>query len=198
MGHQNRPPKKSLSHSDAREVKGVSANVDELNELSFESYFNEKEDYIPWKHGGFKIYSFCKRLFCSPSPKKELNLLEQVSVLLNTEPGEPSSPLIEKCKQFIQLHRIVENTSARKRLEKWAKRIIVWYLITVFVIILLNNNDGDKDSKLWFVLSLSDSVLITLLSTTTVNIIGLGLIILRGHFYTKEHFDDKKELRNED
>ena len=197
MGHQNRPPKKPLTYSASGEAKVASVNGDELDDLSFESYFEEKEDYIPWKHGGFKIYSFIKRLFCSPSPKKELNLLEQVSVLLNTEPGEPSSPLIEKCKQFIQLHRIVENTSARKRLEKWAKRIIVWYLITVFIIILLNNN-GDKDTKSWYLLSLSDSVLITLLSTTTVNIIGLGLIILRGHFYTKEHFDDKKESEKAD
>ncbi len=197
MGHQNRPPKKPLNYSASGEVKVASVKGDELDDLSFESYFEEKEDYIPWKHGGFKIYYFIKRLFCSPSPKKELNLLEQVSVLLNTEPGEPSSPLIEKCKQFIQLHRIVENTSARKRLEKWAKRIIVWYLITVFLIIILNNN-GDKDSQSWYLLSLSDSVLITLLSTTTVNIIGLGLIILRGHFYTKERFDDNKESEKDD
>lgn len=37
-----------------------------------------------------------------------------------------------------------------------------------------------------------DSVLITLLSTTTVNIIGLGLIILVWHFYTKRTLDDKR------
>lgn len=36
--------------------------------------------------------------------------------------------------------------------------------------------------------------MITILSTTTVNIIGLGLIVLKGHFLAKESLDDNDNI----
>lgn len=147
---------------------------------------SEDDIKIPWTHGGFKCYFAIKRLFSSPRPRKELNLLDQVETLLNTTPAEqePTDELIDKCHHFIKLHRIVENTNARKRLEKWAKRVIVIYLLFVLCVVIIN-------SLRWILIS--DAVMITILSTTTVNIIGLGLIVLRGHFP-----QDKSELKEDE
>lgn len=141
---------------------------------------------ISWKHGGYKIYYNIKRFFISPRPRKELNLLEQVETLINSTPAEqePTEELIEKCHHFIKLHRIIENTSARKRLEKWAKRVIVFYLLIVLVLVVFDS----LVRYAWF--EISDTVMITILSTTTVNIIGLGLIVLRGHFPQKDKESD--------
>ncbi|MDT3367908.1 MAG: hypothetical protein LIR40_04580 [Bacteroidota bacterium] len=154
--------------------------IDQGNLFDFEDFFKDKKDYISWKNGGYKIYFNVKRFFCNPTSKKEINLLDQVELLINSSPGDPSGSLIEKCRHFIQLHRIVENTNARKRLERWAKRVIVVYLFVVFILVVFDSNNIHK------AIEISDAVMITILSTTTVNIIGLGLIILRGHFYTKE------------
>lgn len=115
--------------------------------------------------------------YASPqSPKHDLNLLDNVEIFLNS--AEASDELtLEVCKRFIKLHRITENTSARKRLEKWARRTIQWYLIIVGCIIVSQGLSFIK---------LSDTILITILSTTTVNILGLGFIVLRGHFQTNQ------------
>jgi hypothetical protein len=123
-------------------------------------------------------------MFCSPKVKKDIDLLHQVEILLNTIPTEPTSDVISKCRHFIELHRIIENTNARKRLEKWATRIIVIYLFVVLLVVVFNSLK---------IIEISDSVMITILSTTTVNIIGLGLIVLRGHFYTKEDIEKAKK-----
>ena len=79
-----------------------------------------------------------------------------------------------------------------------------YFLITVFVILMLSGFASVINTMLCqfcgisheFIKSmnsifLSDKVLIVLLSTTTVNIIGLGLIVLRGHF------GDKRNKTNE-
>ena len=147
---------------------------------------SEDDIKIPWKHGGFKCYFAFRRFFASPRPRKELNLLEQVETLLNSTPAEqePTDELIDKCHHFIKLHRIIENTSARKRLEKWAKRVIVVYLLVVLMLVVFDS----VIENTWF--EISDTVMITILSTTTVNIIGLGLIVLRGHFPQKDQESD--------
>ncbi len=121
--------------------------------------------------------------------KPDLNLLDQVEVLLVNTGGEPSEALISKCKDLMALHRIKENTDARRRLEKWASRAIVYYLIAVGIIILLNKSDFSISFSFFewkSKLDLSDMVLVTLLSTTTINILGLGFIVLKGHFKASE------------
>ncbi len=141
--------------------------------------------HISWKtNGAYKIYYNTKRFFTSPKPARELNLLDQVNSLLNTTGDEPTEEVIKKCRNFIHLHRVTENTSARKRLERWAKRIIVIYLLTVLFLVVACSN------RFYPLMAISDTVMITILSTTTVNIIGLGLIVLRGHFFLKEKESD--------
>lgn len=174
-----------------------SSNIDELDSLSWKRY------------GAYKLFQYVKRFFSyKPKPSRELNLEDTVGNLLSpfSESGATiPEEILNKCKELLQHQRMLEDTRARRRLEHWATKIISYYLIIVFVILLLNGFASvinimlcqfcGIDSK--FVTStdsvfLSDKVLIVLLSTTTVNIIGLGLIVLRGHFGNKE---DKKGIK---
>lgn len=163
----------------------------DFSEMFSDNFFKDKSDHIPWAHFFYKIYFNVKRLFCSPKIKRDIDLLQQVENLLNTVPSEPTSDIINKCQHFIQLHRIIENTNARKRLERWATRIIAIYLFVVLSIVIIDS------LKIIDVLDISDPIMITILSTTTVNIIGLGLIVLRGHFHEKESIEksEKEEVK---
>lgn len=146
---------------------------------------NNSSDSIQWdKHGWYKLQHKVSQFIYGPSMPKELKLLEQVQILLNNAPTDKSESLMRKCHYFIKMHRIVENTKARRRLETWAKRVIVVYLLIVLCIILSNK-----------ILNITDAVMITILSTTTVNIIGLGLIVLRGHFMSNDHENTIKEQK---
>lgn len=169
-----------------------SLDIDELASLSWKRY------------GAYKLFQYVKRYFSyKPKPPRELNLEDMVGNLLTplSESGTAiPEEILDKCKELLQHQRTLEDTRARKRLEHWATKVISYYLITVFIILLLSGFASvinvmlcqfcGIDSK--FIVSpdsifLSDKVLVVLLSTTTINIIGLGLIVLRGHF------GDKKE-----
>ena len=171
-------------------------NTDTQSSLDIQQFFGNKENdiSISWKkHGAYKVYYNAKRWFCSPlksvRPKKDLNLINQVGILLQTDQASDRET-IDKCAQLIALHRHMENTSARKRLERWAKYVISIYLFTVLLILLLVGGLFGKDR-----LVLDQTVIVVLLSTTTVNIIGLGLIVLRGHFeHKKQEKEEQKDI----
>ena len=144
----------------------------------------QEEQTIPWKCFGFKIWYNIIYIFKNPfkKPKRELNLLEQVEVLINT--GD-SGDVIDYCERYIYLHRIIENTRARRRLERWVTRLVSTYLLIVFALIVTS-----------YILKwdLALGVIITILSTTTVNIVALGYILVRGLFHENENEDAKKEV----
>lgn len=149
----------------------------------FHDDFQEKK-IIPWKtNGAYKVWFNFIRFFRNPYPKekKELDLLDVVDLLIST--GDPEN-VADSCKQYVDLHRIVENTRARRRLEKWVTRLISSYLFFVFAFIVAAYMFGWK---------ISGSVIVTLLSTTTINIVALGLILVRGLFHQR----DDKDLENE-
>lgn len=140
---------------------------------------NNKAD-ISWKYFFYKLWTYIKIPFTNPNkqPKKaDVDLMEQVRYIITTD--DPTKEQnISLCKKYIGMHRINENTKARKRLEKWARRLISIYLIIVFILIITSSVN-------WSFLSdfnISETIMITILSTTTVNVIGLALIVLRGHF----------------
>lgn len=139
---------------------------------------------IPWRCLGFKVWYNIIYTFKNPfkRAKRELNLLEQVEVLINT--GD-SGDVIDYCERYIFLHRIIENTRARRRLERWVTRLISIYLLMVFALIILS-----------YILkwNLPLGVIITILSTTTVNIVALGYILVRGLFHENESKEAKKEI----
>lgn len=175
---------------------------------TFWHYISRLGYYVPY----CIIYFFSNPF---KEPKKDLNILDHVEALLGVWPTKTN---IDTCEQLIRLHRVVENTKARRRLERWSLRVIVFYLLIVFGVVVfsyfpvpssnmqITNTeqtikspkttqvppakgttavvkavlDAPKEEKGF--LKIPDAVMITILSTTTINIIGLGLIVLRGHF----------------
>ena len=162
---------------------------------------NSSKSSVTWKHyiahGGYFLYTVAFSFFSKPfkKEKKDINLLDQVKLLIDTDPI--NSDIIDKCEQYIGLHCIVENTKARRRLEKWASRIIAIYLFVVLGIVVCNYASIEPFNK-WGTMSISDPVMITILSTTTVNIIGLGLIVLRGHFLMNDLKHDKGKTKSKE
>ena len=63
------------------------------------------------------------------------------------------------------------DTNDRKWLAEWATAVVSLWLMAV--IILLASKERFR---------LSDAVLVTLLGTTTLNVLGISFIVLRGHF----------------
>ena len=163
--------------------------------IDFDSLF-ESRNRIRWYHYvihlGYYIPYWARFFFSKPfkEEKRDLNILEMVQQLLESETTNEN---IEKSKELTHLHRIIENTKARRRLEKWSLRVIASYLLIVLLIVVCNY------ARIPFVADLGTidiprPIMITILSTTTVNIIGLGLIVLRGHFLANDRNDmDKKD-----
>lgn len=165
--------------------------------IDFNSIFGDGKS-VKWYHYlihlGYFIPHWIKFFFSEPfkEKKKDLNILDTVNSLLESETTPEN---LKKCRELVHLHRIVENTRARRRLEKWSLRVIAIYLITVLVIVIANYIVLPDIGK-QFRIEIPPTIMITILSTTTVNIIGLGLIVLRGHFLANDksnNMDDKKK-----
>lgn len=160
----------------------------------FNTLFGDKKP-IRWFHYlihlGYYLPYWIKFFFSEPfkEKKRDLNILDTVQSLLESETTDEN---IKKSKELTHLHRIVENTKARRRLEKWSLRVIAVYLFTVLCIVLASYVSIPR-IKQYFFISIPDSIMITILSTTTVNIIGLGLIVLRGHFLANDKSNEVDE-----
>lgn len=72
--------------------------------------------------------------------------------------------------------RYREDTRHRRNLSTWAASIVSMWLIAVMLILIFNKNK----------IGLENSTLIALLSTTTLNILGMMFIVLRGLFENKD------------
>jgi len=164
-----------------------------LPEIQLEAKEGEHHTYyISWKNFFFKIWWNLRRLFENPFKEqtKELRLLDQVEILLNE--GEANG-VADACERYIALHRIVENTRARRRLERWVTRLIVYYLIVVAGLLVFNSMHDWLQAKTWPYIKMDETIVIALLTTTTVNIVALGIILVRGLFHEHEGKDIKTE-----
>lgn len=81
---------------------------------------------------------------------------------------------------LLRAERYKSNTQSRKWLAEWAAVIVTLWLTAV--VIILCNNSSKK-------IGLSDTVLSVLLGTTTLNILGLMFIVLKGYFSGNEKMD---------
>lgn len=68
--------------------------------------------------------------------------------------------------------RYKSDTESRGWLGAWTSVVVTLWLIAVLTILILNDR----------YICLSDTVLTTLLVTTTLNVLGLSFIVLKGHF----------------
>ena len=92
------------------------------------------------------------------------------SDVVNSQSSELTQALIK---------RLNANTDHRAGLVEWIKILIPVYLIVVLLILLYN---GFTDIKFY----LSDEIILAILCTTTANIIGLAVIVLKGLFGSKQ------------
>jgi hypothetical protein len=158
--------------------------------MSDENDIFSDHDHVNWRHylthGGYYVVHCLKIFFRNPFKvqKRDLDILAKVDVLLDAG-NTPEN--ISMCKELIKQHRTIENTRARRRLERWSLWIIAIYLLIVLCVIVLSYSKCPFIVK--YGLNIPESIMIAILTTTTVNIIGLGLIVLRGHFLAKE--DDR-------
>lgn len=157
---------------------------------------SEDEEKVVWYHYithlGFFSMRLVKCFFRHPlkKDKKDLELLEQVRSLLDVEVTNDN---IKKSRLLVGVHRVVENTHARRRLERWSLRVIAIYLAVVFSLVVCTYADIPLLGLPF--MKIHDNIMIAILTTTTANIIGLGLIVLRGHFLANE--DKKSNNDNE-
>lgn len=79
---------------------------------------------------------------------------------------------LERDKKSLENQRYREDTEHRKTLSIWAAVVVSFWLVSVLLILRNNTN----------ILKLNDSVLITLLGTTTLNVLGLMIIVLNDIF----------------
>ena len=108
-----------------------------------------------------------------------------MSIDLSELPDQPEHPDLESLEiaenntatlslhlKEAELKRFLADTTLRKALVYIFSIIIFLWLASVITIVFLNNS----------LVNLSDNVMIVLLTTTTVNVIGMMLIILRNLF----------------
>lgn len=79
---------------------------------------------------------------------------------------------LQKLKKRLEAERYSSDTKDRKWLAVWTAVTVSLWLGGVIYILMHN----DKT------FCLSDTVIVTLLGTTTLNVLGLSFIVLRGHF----------------
>lgn len=148
-----------------------------------------------WRYGAYNIYLSIRNFFLGEKkPKKNDNkFADMAETLLSTISDKSDLELLSTSEKLLSQQRMLEDTRARRRLEKWATRVIAYYLLLVFLLILTNGavlifhpvetieliGGGNILVKRGFI---SDSIMTVILTTTTINIIGLGVIVLKGHF----------------
>lgn len=177
----------------------ANVNNDSEQKTWFNNLFNKtdkKKSRLYFKHLGYFIPHAVKTFFSNPfeEKKKELDILEKVQSLLEIN-DNTTEENIEKCKELVHLHRIIENTKARRRLEKWSLKVIAVYLFIVLAIVICNYSSIDIPVPV--TMNIEDPVIVAILTTTTVNIIGLGLIVLRGHFLAREDMPGKNSFKKQ-
>jgi hypothetical protein len=80
-----------------------------------------------------------------------------------------------KQKSLLLNERFKSDTDHRSWLAKWTASVVTCWLAVVVVILVFNK-----------LLELSDTVMSVLLGTTTLNVLGLSFIVLRGYFHSDE------------
>lgn len=122
------------------------------------------------------------------------SLIETIGMDENHEKKES---VVRTSMSLLEAHRTVEDTHARRRLEAWARKVIIWYLATVMALVVANGASRVIWSEIFKSSGfISDSVMYAILTTTTANILGLGFIVLRGHFPSKDA--NKKSSRKKE
>lgn len=91
--------------------------------------------------------------------------------------------------QEARIGRINQNTIDRTRLVQWTSLTVSIWLISVIILLFCNKSRfvfNLLGHKIDIIPNVSDNVLEVLLVTTTLNVLGLSFIVLRGLFNVAE------------
>lgn len=80
--------------------------------------------------------------------------------------------MIQKELKLLEAKRYSSDTFYRRWLVRWTSIVVSVWLLAVLLILIFNEQH----------IHLSSNVLMVLLGTTTLNVLGLSFIVLRGHF----------------
>lgn len=160
----------------------MDARADELNGLL------EKKESRPKIRKEYAAHDFIvfvwRYFFGEPRQRTNKETFSSIAETLVAQGNLDNEKTIEASRKLLEQQRIIENTRARRRLERWVTRLITWYLLAVFLLIVSNGlatwATGRAEGFI------SSTIMAAILTTTTINIIGLGLIVLRGHFLSSD------------
>jgi len=108
----------------------------------------------------------------NPKSEIEINLLQSGALIKGEKNVEFEPSEQEKLKN----ERYKSDTFDRKWLAIWAAAIVSLWLAAVLFLLFFNTH-----------IKTSDTVMVALLGTTTLNVLGLTYIVLKGHFEEKTH-----------
>lgn len=101
----------------------------------------------------------------------------------NTDSDEAPAPALNDIdnepKEAQEKERYRQDTRHRDYLVRWVVYTNSAWLIAILVIVIAHGAHNEDGSNLFH---LTDTVMVTLLATTTANVLGLALIVLRGLF----------------
>lgn len=142
-------------------------------------------------HSGHYIPYWIEFFFSGPfkGKKKDLDILGTVQSLPESETTDGN---IKKSGEPIRLHRIAGNTKAGRGPGKRSLRAIAAYLFIVPCIVSASHVPIPAAGP-YFGTGIPNPIMITVLSAATVNIIGLGLIVLRGRFLANDKSNEANE-----
>ena len=171
----------------------MATGTDNVN-TSFNEEVGAKEDFN-WRYGGHHIAILIKEFFCGRTmPRRGHDTFTSVAETLVANFGDRDNineNILKSTKELLRQQRMLEDTHARRRLERWATRVISWYLIIVLILVVADSTISalfDIDGGF-----ITGGIMAAILTTTTINIIGLGLIVLRGHFPKSNTDEDVKK-----
>lgn len=107
-----------------------------------------------------------------------ISVVQETSVDVNSNKSDKdidSDPLeMQMERKRLEDDRFRSDTHDRRWLARWSAGLVSLWLYAVICIVASGQ-----------FLNISDQVLITLLATTTLNVLGISYIVLRGHFEKK-------------
>lgn len=168
-----------MSSVNISRMKGTGSSKGSMRDgLPFDT---RTESSVDWEHGGYHVWHSVTEFFRNPKRQvlHDLDLMYTMKTLL--ESTELTEGNMNTVKELAELQRMTENTKARKRLERWSSRLIGLYLLCVLVVVIVNYTD--IYGRRW--LNIPDNIITIILTTTTVNIIALVVIVLKGHFFVE-------------
>lgn len=154
----------------------------------YENIFDKATSVEPgkfkWRYGFYWCFLKVRVFFLGERRKKKEHdkFSDTAEVLISSlsENNNLTEHFLEMTGRLLKQQRMLDNSHARRRLEHWATTVISWYLIVVLLLIIANGVMSilvkSHDDFI------SSGIMAAILSTTTINILGLVVIVLKGHF----------------